>query len=406
MEQPSDNHHWKVNLSYLIVAQNFFLFGSSAVFFAILWYIALKSSSGTWMMLTTLATSLPQILISLWAGTWSDRFKRRDLLVLASIFTSVFTIVIAIFYYFVDRNLWLLLAIAAIRSLGNGISTPVANSLLPELTPKSHLTQANGINQTANSILLLISPLVSGYILGNLGIIYVFVIDLITSIGGIGVLLLIKEPNVKKMQQGEVKGSLTQITKGLKYTFDNRSLSLLMLFTVVGFILIAPSSQLSTLFVKRTFGTNVWLLTFNELFWTIGAALGGIFISLHSKIDNKIKWITLGFIGSGFCFAAMGVVKPFWVYLVFMFGSGICMPIIQGTTNILIQETVPTEWMGRVFSILQIVSTGIYPIAMLFFGPLADVVAIKWILVITGLLLVVAAIGFYGRFKSKQFYIN
>lgn len=82
------------------------------------------------------------------------------------------------------------------------------------------------------------------------------------------------------------------------------------------------------------------------------------------------------------------------------------MPIIQGTTNILIQETVPTEWMGRVFSILQIVSTGIYPIAMLFFGPLADVVAIKWILVVTGILLVVAAIGFYGRFKSKQFYIN
>ncbi|GEP19257.1 hypothetical protein LSA03_06410 [Pediococcus argentinicus] len=148
------------------------------------------------------------------------------------------------------------------------------------------------------------------------------------------------------------------------------------------------------------------MLTFNELLWTIGAALGGVYISIHSKILHKIRWITFGFIGSGLCFVAMGLVKPFWVYLIFMFGSGICMPIIQGTTNILIQENVPNEWMGRVFSILQIVSTGIYPIAMLFFGPLADVVDIKWILVSTGLLLTIIAVLFYSRFKARNLYID
>lgn len=397
---------WKINIGYFITAQNFFLFGSSAVYFAILWYIALKSSSGTWMMLATLATTLPQILISLWAGTWSDRFNRRNLLILASLFTTVFTILIAVIYFFVDRSLWLLLAIAAIRSLGTGVATPVGNSLLPELTPHDNLTRVNGINQTANSILLLISPLVSGYILGHLGIMAVFIIDLITSFGGIGLLVLIKLPQIKKVQPKESTGSIPQIISGLKYTFGDSGLRLLMIFTVTSFILNAPSSQLSTLFVKRTFGSGVWLLTFNELLWAIGAALGGVYISIHSKILHKIRWITLGFIGSGLCFVAMGLVKPFWVYLIFMFGSGICMPIIQDTTDILVQENVPNEWMRRVFSILQIVSTGIYPIAMLFFGPLADVVDIKWILVSTGLLLTIIATLFYLRFKVRNLYID
>lgn len=73
------------------------------------------------------------------------------------------------------------------------------------------------------------------------------------------------------------------------------------------------------------------------------------------------------------------------------------MPVIQATSNILIQENVSPTKMGRVFSILQIVSTGIYPIAMLFYGPLADVVAIRYILIFTGILLILVAGLFYKR---------
>ncbi|ANZ69887.1 MFS transporter permease [Pediococcus claussenii] len=401
MKNSSTPVAWKSNVTYFITAQNFFLFGSSAVYFAILWYIALKSSSGTWMMLATLATSLPQILISLWAGTWSDRFNRRSLLIMSSTFVSVFTILLALVYFFTGHSLWLLLAIAAIRSLGTGVSTPVGNALLPQLIPRNELTRVNGVNQTASSILLLISPLLSGYILGHLGIMFVFVVDLITAFGGITLLVLIKNVTTP-VQTTQKESSISSISHGLGYIFRNPGLRNFMLFTALAFTLIAPSSQLSTLFVKRTFGSGVWLLTFNELFWTIGAALGGIYITAHKNIPNKIKWISLAFIGSGLSFTIMGMIKPFVLYLVFMFASGICMPLIQGTTNIFIQEKIPNEWMGRVFSVLQIVSTGIYPIAMLFFGPLADVIAIKWILVATGLALVVVAIWFNFAMRDQD----
>ena len=108
-------------------------------------------------------------------------------------------------------------------------------------------------------------------------------------------------------------------------------------------MLVAPSSQLSTLFVKRAFGSAVWRLTLNELLWTIGALLGSFYITMQKRLPHKIKLITLGFIGSGVSFAVMGLPEPFWTYLLFMFFSGICMPIIQATTNILIQENVAKE---------------------------------------------------------------
>lgn len=393
---------WKRNITLFITAQNFFLFGSSAVYFAILWYIALKSSSGTWMMLATLATTLPQILISLFAGTWSDRYDRRRLLVLSSTFVSAITILLAIVYFWIDQSLWILLGIAAIRSLGTGVSTPVGNAFFPQLIPKEQITRMNGVNQTISSILLLISPLLSGYILNNLGMFAVFIVDLITAAVGIVLLLNIKTLKSLFNKPKSTTSSIQDIKTGLYFTFKNHGIRNFLIFTAIAFILIAPSSQLSTLFVKRTFGSNVWLLTLNELLWTIGSALGGLFISLHKQIPNKIKWIAIGFVGSGICFTLMGISTSFTLYLFFMFGSGIFMPIIQGTTNILIQENVPDLWMGRIFSLLQIVSTGIYPIAMLFFGPLADYVAIKWIMVATGLLLVIVAFIFYKRLQNQQ----
>lgn len=392
---------WKKNISLFITAQNFFLFGSSAVYFAILWFIALKSSSGTWMMLATLATTLPQILISLFAGTWSDRYDRRRLLVLSSTFVTAATIILAIVYFWIDQSLWILLGIAAIRSLGTGISTPVGNAFFPQLIPKKQITRMNGVNQTISSILLLISPLLSGYILNSLGMFAVFIVDLITAGVGIGLILNIKTIRSAFNKPKSSASSIADIKTGLYFTFKNHGIRNFLLFTAVAFILIAPSSQLSTLFVKRTFGSNVWFLTLNELLWTIGSALGGLFISLHQQIPNKIRWIAVGFIGSGICFTLMGVSSSFTLYLFFMFGSGIFMPIIQGTTNILIQESVPDLWMGRVFSLLQIVSTGIYPIAMLFFGPLADFTPIKWIMVVTGILLVLVAFLFNIRLKNK-----
>ncbi|GEK27934.1 MFS transporter [Furfurilactobacillus siliginis] len=396
--------HWQRNTGLFLAAQNFFLFGSSSVYFAILWYIALQTSSGTWMMLATLAQSLPQILVSLWAGVWADRFNRRNLLMWATGGVTVVTLGIALLFYFGWRDLWLLLLIAAVRSTGSGIEMPVGNALLPQLAPRKELTRMNGLNQLINAVLLLLTPIISGLILGKLGIIFIFVIDVVTAGVGLGLLALIRiAPAVlteQKATMGAVTSTLKQIGGGLKFTFSHGFMRKFMLLIALAFIMIAPSSQLSTLFVKQTFGSQVMLLTLNELLWTAGATVGGLWISSHQHISKKIPLIALALGVSGVAFFAMGVPEPFYVYLFFMFLSGIAMPIIQATSNILIQETVSTNMMGRVFSIFQIVSTGIYPLAMLFFGPLADVISIKWIFMASGIALVAVAWWFNTSLKQ------
>ena len=54
---------WKKRIILFLLSQNISLFGSSVVGFSIVWYITLETSSGTWMMLATLCSMLPQVLI-------------------------------------------------------------------------------------------------------------------------------------------------------------------------------------------------------------------------------------------------------------------------------------------------------------------------------------------------------
>ena len=122
---------------------------------------------------------------------------------------------------------------------------------------------------------------------------------------------------------------------------------------------------------------------------------------MHGKksFGDQLGLIALGFAGSGIAFAEMGLKQPFITYLLFMFVSGIFYPLIQAGQTIYLQENVPADKLGRVFSLWAILSTGIYPLAMLGYGPLADRVPIGWIFIVTGLLLIVVAYGFWRRLK-------
>ena len=65
-EQPQT---WRRKTILFIISQAITLFGSSIVQMAIIWQVALETSSGLWVTLLTLSSTIPQTIISLfWRG--------------------------------------------------------------------------------------------------------------------------------------------------------------------------------------------------------------------------------------------------------------------------------------------------------------------------------------------------
>jgi MFS transporter, DHA3 family, macrolide efflux protein len=72
---------------------------------------------------------------------------------------------------------------------------------------------------------------------------------------------------------------------------------------------------------------------------------------------------------------------------------GLLLPMFQTPFTVLIQTGVEEQFMGRVFSVLGMIPNLVMPLAMLFYGPIADLVRIEWLLIFTGALLFV--LGFF-----------
>ncbi|MBK5262971.1 MAG: MFS transporter, partial [Peptostreptococcaceae bacterium] len=89
--------NWKTKAIIFLSSQILSLFGSSVVSYAVVWYITLKTGSASLMTVSILASFLPQIVISLFAGVWADRYNRRILIISADLLTGVSTLVLAIY---------------------------------------------------------------------------------------------------------------------------------------------------------------------------------------------------------------------------------------------------------------------------------------------------------------------
>ena len=123
--------NWKKRIILFMVSQTITLIGSMVVAFAVMWHITLETSSGWMMTLSVLCTFIPQIIISLFAGVWADRYNRKILIIASDLFTAGATLILAIVWLSGYGSYTLLFIILALRSLGQGVQMPACQRSHP-----------------------------------------------------------------------------------------------------------------------------------------------------------------------------------------------------------------------------------------------------------------------------------
>lgn len=386
-------------IALFLISQNISLFGSAVVGFSIIWYITLETSSGIWLMLATISSMLPQVLISLWGGVWADRYNRKHLIMLADAFIALSTLALAIAFWMGYKRIELLLAVSVVRSIGAGIQTPAVNAIYPQLVPQDKLARIQGINQTLTSIFMLLAPAVGGVVLGSMDIGWAFMIDVVTAALAILIISFIKVEKIERTDN--IAPMLTELKQGIKYTFSHPQLHGIIICYAFSFFLVTPAAVLSPLMVERSFGNEVWRLTANEIVWTVGSLVGGLFVSVYGDFKDKVRTIAICLVAFGVTFGLLGLAGNFIVFLLIMGVAGFFMPILATAQTVFIQEITQSTMLGRVFSIIQIISGSAMPVAILIFGPLADVVSVEVILIVSGVLL--ALVGVLYQLSNSTF---
>lgn len=389
------NGNWKRKAARFLISQNVLLFGTSLVQYAIMWYVTLYTGSGFMMTLSIIFGFLPTFFLSPFAGVWADRFDRKKLIIYADSGIALATAVMVVFFMMGYESVWLMFVISAIRAFGSSVQQPAVNAFIPQFTPEDQLMRVNGINGSIQSFMMLISPMVSGALMTLAPIETIFMIDVVTAIFAILILAPLKVEQAQKQikQQGEKIDYFADLKQGIDYIRTHAYLKRFYVFIGVFHFLITPVAMLSPLQVTRNYGGVIWRLTAIEIAFSSGMLIGGLIISAWGGFKNRIHTMTLSTMITGLLILALGTQINFYVYLFIMFSAGITIPLFSTPSTVLLQENVDNIYLGRVFSVMSMIYSVTMPIGMLLFGPLADAIAIEWLLLVTGALVFVQ--GFF-----------
>jgi DHA3 family macrolide efflux protein-like MFS transporter len=257
------------------------------------------------------------------------------------------------------------------------------------------LIKVNSINGTLQPFIMIAAPIASGALLSAARLEAIFFIDIVTAILAVSLLLILRVPAHRKAAAEQTTGYLDDLKRGLSYIGHNRAIKRLFVFFAFGFFLVAPVAFLSPLLVARTYGEEVWRLTANEVTFFVGSIIGGIIMTAWGGFENRFRTIALAVILWGVLFAGLGLSRNFYVYLGIMFLAGIPMPMLNVPTTTLLQERVDPDMQGRVFGVMQLITATAMPLGMLVFGPIADVVTVEALLVVTSALMAVLGLWMY-----------
>ncbi len=375
---------WKRKVAVFLVGQTITTFGSFLVQYAIFWHLTLTTKSGLVLALAAIFGFLPQAIVSIFAGVWADRVNRKIMIIVSDSTIALATLVLAFFMLSGTDDLWLIFLVMAIRSVGAGVQMPAISALVPQIVPTDQLMRVNGINSSIQSSLTLLAPVAAAAVYANFSLEAVLFIDVVTAAIGLSLLATISVPTLARAASAEKPSYLTDLKEGISYIFSNQLVRWVMAIFAIVFLLIVAPSNLSPLMLVRNFGSEVWMLTVLELAFGVGMVLGGALMALLANKIDRIAAIIGTSILFGILAIALGFTVNLIVFYVLFFLIGLAVPAFSTSAMTLLQETVEPERQGRVFGFVGIVMAVAMPLGMSILGPLADVVSVEILMIVTG----------------------
>ena len=369
------------------------LFGSQIVQMAVVWYVTLQTNSGAWIAAFSVCSYLPQFFVSFIGGVWADRYNRKRLILGADLLIAAVTAMVALILPCMSTDsdlLGALLLMALIRSAGAGIQNPAVQASIPLFVAKEELTHYNGIYAAMQAVVQFGAPAVAAVVMSMGTFRSALLMDVWTALIGVAMLARVRFPGQGRATAA--RSVLADIGEGIRYAYARATVAkTLMLYAAFVFFTV-PAGYLAGLMVSRVFGDTYGYLTAVELVGFGGMLLGGLVMSRWSGFRARRRTLALGLGVFGAMAIGMGISRRFVVYLICMALYGVSLTVVQTTLTTILQTCTQSAMQGRVFGLMSSLYASCYPLGMALFGPLADVFPIRWIMALSGVVLMLSGV--------------
>ena len=397
---------WKSQFMIVASGQAVSMLGSHGVQFALIWWLAEKTSSPLILGISGLVAYLPMTLFSPLAGIAADRYNRKFISIFSDMAMGTVALVYAGLLFFFDLPVWTVFIMLCVRGLGSTFQQPAIQSIIPQLVPKDQLVKTNGWIQLLNSGSFLLGPVIGASLYAVFPMSVVLISDVVGAVLASIALAVVKIPKLEKTDLEE-QHFIAEIKEGLQVFKEDRSLFCIVIAEALCMFFYAPLSSFYPLMTSHYFKLSAMYGSAVELSFAIGMMASSLLFSSILKINRKIRVSFIGLFGMGAMSLLCGIIPPTYIGWFFFAGGCICLGASGNIHTIpltaYMQETISPEKMGRAFSVLTLISSVTMPVGLLFSSPIAEKVGVNVWFFISGLcmILLTASVSFHYSVKRS-----
>lgn len=334
------------------------------------WMMTSLSASPQLVALVPASTTLPIMLLSLWAGAVADNLDRRLIMLTCQIFMLVVSALLALFAWEGMLTPWSLLAFTFLVGCATAINGPAWQASVGEMVPRSQLPSAVALNSMGFNLARSVGPALGGVIVAAAGAAAAFLTNALSYIALSIVLLRWRPDRAPQLLPRERLG--VAMRAGLRYVSMSPKIQLVLLRGAAFGVGASAVSALMPLIARDILGGGA--LTFGLLSgaFGIGAVLGALSsgrlrqrysietivrsaalaLALGTAIAASTGWLAVALAGLMLCGAG-------WV-------------VALSTFNVSVQMSAPRWVLARAVALYQMMAFGGMALGAWLFGWLAE----------------------------------
>jgi MFS family permease len=338
---------------------------------------------------------LPFILLSLPAGVWVDRLRRRPILIAGDLIRAAALSSIPVAFALNSLTIWQLYVVGFINGCATVFFDVAYQSYLPSLVERDQIVDGNSKLETSRSAAQITGPGVAGVLIGAFSAPFAIALDALSFVASALFMFAIRRhetaPEPRLNEQGERPSMRSEITEGLRYVGRHPLLRN-----------IAATTGLSNFFSNVVFSILILYLV-RELSFTpellgLAFSLGSVGFLVGALTANRVaRRFGVGptIVGSALTFgpgalliaiAPPNLAVPLVAASVFIAGLGGAIYNINQVS--LRQAITPERIQGRMNATMRFIVWGTIPIGSTIGGFLGGVIGLHetiWIGAIGGL---------------------
>jgi DHA3 family macrolide efflux protein-like MFS transporter len=347
------------NLTLLWAGQMVSQSGDSVYQIGLLWLVLEVTGSSSATGLVAMASYLPAMLLSLFAGVAADRGHRRRIMLMSDGIRFGLVLLIPLLYLFGMLEPFFLGANAFLLAIAATFFNPARDAFITEIVPKEGLIRANSLIQTSWQFALLLGPAIAGGLLHYLGNIHLFVACSFTYLVSFIFIFFIRSGG-KVFSVSKSSPSMKEIKDGLVFALRNPVIFPLLLLTAAdNMFIMGPAIVGSPVFVKQTLGLGAGAFALIMACHAIGMLLGSGGLFFIGGRFKKGHLLLTGMVLDGITFIPLYFVESLVAAGVIIVIHSLAVPMMTVSRSSLIQELVPVEMTGRIFAMVNLSVVGV-----------------------------------------------